>query len=281
MALLKAFLETILHKTYAFKGRWRVQRLWENLIDQNKPLTIELRPNLKIKLDMHIPYERKIYLLDEEIDDLLYLENKLKKGDVFIDIGANIGLWTMIAAHTVGSEGRVFSFEPNPSTFQKHIANVELNNMQQVIPSELAVSDIIGQVQFNCHEEHNVSSIVVNKNKTEAITVKTTCIDSFLKDRPDIKTVTGIKIDTEGHEFHTVQGMKNALSDYSPWVIVEFIPRIAGPCLKDWDTYHLMTQLGYSPYHYATPLKETPIDESFTIDGYTNILFKKSKQSKS
>ena len=80
MALLKAFLETILHKTYAFKGRWRVQRLWENLIDQNKPLTIELRPNLKIKLDMHIPYERKIYLLTKKLTIFCIWKTNSKKG---------------------------------------------------------------------------------------------------------------------------------------------------------------------------------------------------------
>jgi len=86
----------------AYCGRWRLS--YRPLPDGSI---------LKVQLD--VPYEQMVWLQDEEWDELRYLQNKLRPGDVFIDVGANIGLWTLVAATSVGPSGRVFSFEPNPN----------------------------------------------------------------------------------------------------------------------------------------------------------------------
>ncbi len=67
--------------------------------------------------------------------------NGLEEGDVFIDIGANAGMFSLVAAQRVGTSGRVFAFEPSHREFHELVQNLQLNNANNVIPFRLALDD--------------------------------------------------------------------------------------------------------------------------------------------
>ena len=93
--------------------------MWQRTVADGDHRIAHLPDGSILKVQLDVPYEQMVWLQDEEWDELRYLQNKLRPGDVFIDVGANIGLWTLVAATSVGPSGRVFSFEPNPTTFDR------------------------------------------------------------------------------------------------------------------------------------------------------------------
>lgn len=269
MDLLAYFIS----KTSTFPGKWRVVNLWTRTLKKGNVSRVAYLPHgIKVKVDLSIPYERMVYLQAEEWDELIYLNSKLKAGDTFIDVGANIGLWTLVAARSVGISGKVYSFEPNPSTYQKLKDNVLLNNVKTIVESkQAAVSDTSGSVFFNCAAEHNVSSIADSKAiASDTISVPSIKLDALLGDQ----RIDGIKIDTEGYELSVLKGAANLLTKQRPFLIVEFnTTLLESSLLGDWDVYQYLKQIGYSPFIYNKSGEERPIDHTFSVNGYVNILF--------
>ena len=157
---MRDVLGNLLRVTPTFRGKWRLRRAWERTLVAGDVRTASLPDGSILKVQLDIPYERMVWLQDEEWDELRYLHHKLRPGDVFIDVGANIGLWTLVAASSVGSCGRVFSFEPNPTTFDKLTDNIRFNKKDTIIEVfQEAVSKEEGVVSFVCDPQHNLSAI--------------------------------------------------------------------------------------------------------------------------
>lgn len=114
---------TILRITPPFRYKWELQKYWAKTIRDVNRVSV-LPCGAAIETDMRVQYERQIWLQDEEWDEIAFLRTQLSAGDCFIDVGANIGLWTLTAASCVGQQGHVYSFEPNPTTFAKLRGNV-------------------------------------------------------------------------------------------------------------------------------------------------------------
>src|SRR6516162_5855724 len=86
----------------AFPGKnSRLIPLWMSIRDQQSVKTRELPGGGKVQCDLSVPYECMVWLKQEEQEDLEILERLLKPKDIFVDCGANIGIWTLVAAATV------------------------------------------------------------------------------------------------------------------------------------------------------------------------------------
>src|SRR4030095_11405574 len=81
---------------------------------------------------------------DYELTEREFLKRLLRPGDVFVDIGANIGLFTILAGRYVGAEGAVYAFEPCAKTYERLLANVELNRLTNVSCYQAALSNHTG-----------------------------------------------------------------------------------------------------------------------------------------
>ena len=159
MFLMIDFLGSVLAKTTFLPGRKALMSYWEKNLDTT-PLRFAKLPNgCRVSADLRIPYERQVFLRKEEFRELVYLRSLLKPGDVFVDIGSNIGLWALSASKAVGRSRHVFSLEPNPDTYQKLISNISLNNATNISAFPFAATDVTGQVTFCCYGEHNLSAI--------------------------------------------------------------------------------------------------------------------------
>lgn len=208
---------------------------------QGHPEFLKIHGNAIFYID---PLDTLNFSLDEyEPFSCELFKKYLHKGDVFVDIGANMGFFTILAAQLIGEKGRVFAFEPEPNNFALLKKNVEANNLTNVEIFKKAVAEKNGETflhltDFNLggHSLFNVYSNpekyiyphIINKKDdwdTKKIIVETTTLDEFFK----YKSVKPnfIKIDIEGAEGLAQKGMINCLRHpLLKVIIVEIHPTI-------------------------------------------------------
>lgn len=192
-----------------------------------------------------------------------FLQHNLTQQHIFVDCGANIGLWSMEALDLMGSEISVHSFEPNP-TLNKRLNNVKifnriknnwhihcncLSNINE--PKNLYVNKF----------SHQVSTLKPTENRIGDQCLKTQSIklDSIKFDRK----VCGIKVDVEGHELEVLEGAKQTLLSDKPWLFIELNSQYTDARkLLDWDVFNFLSELGYGTE------EQFPDGENFCKDIY-------------
>src|SRR5437879_3937805 len=127
--------------------RWKLLRQrsreawWKAHFGEQRGFLFQLQPDVQIRLYLDSELCRLVHCIDFESTERKFVNAFLRPGDVFVDVGANIGLFTLVAALRVGSTGRVFAFEPTSETFERLVANVRLNKFTNVSPHRVALSD--------------------------------------------------------------------------------------------------------------------------------------------
>jgi FkbM family methyltransferase len=272
---MKDMLGNFLRVTPSFRGKWRLREMWQRTVADGDHRIARLPDGSILEVRLDVLYEQMVWLQDEEWDELRYLQNKLRPGDVFIDVGANIGLWTLVAATSVGPSGRVFSFEPNPTTFDRLSENIKLNGkVSRVEAFSKAVSADERVVSFVCDRQHNLSAISSSGDGPYTKRVPTLALDCLLANKLVVSRLAGIKLDTEGHELEALQGASGLIEERRPWLIVEFnTALLASDALGDWSVYQFLAAKRYGPFVYDKRGNETAISSSFSLHGYRNILF--------
>jgi FkbM family methyltransferase len=165
----------------------------------------------------------------------------VQPGDTFIDVGANIGFYTLaLSASHPGL--RVIAFEPNPKNYRLLQANIRLNKFEQAVCEPLALSDEDGTAKlYLCASDMSASLESNFEVATSAVQVKRTSLDNYLARHP----VPGrllIKVDVEGHEAAFLSGAIQTLESRKPDIISE----ITSPGDSDLST--LLKQAGYRFY---------------------------------
>ena len=181
-----------------------------------------------------------------------FLRDILCPGMTFVDVGANWGLFTLMAAQLVGKEGRVLAIEADPRVFQELKSNVEYNQLPQIQIVDVAVADREGQMVLAGHDEsssnHGVSRLVSEGSSTATkFTVRSRPLDSVLDDA-GVDAVDLLKIDVEGAEDMVLAGMEDGLkSGRYQRVLLEVHPALLaerGRALP--EIMDAMTTHGYS-----------------------------------
>lgn len=197
---------------------------WNRLFNDNNFFEFNLKKDIKINLYKDSILSRLIHdgFEKEETD---YLASILNEGDVFIDIGANIGLFSLIASRIVGDNGLVISFEPSPTTFIRFIENVKLNDLKNIDARNIGLSDKSDKLTFYISENgydawDSFAPSQDNKLEKE-IKVQVSTLDFELKEI-NKSLVKLVKIDVEGWEKFVLYGGKDFFINYNPIVMVEF-----------------------------------------------------------
>lgn len=155
--------------------------------------------------------------------------NEIKNDNIVLDIGAHIGYFTLIFAKSVGSNGKVFAFEPEPSNFNLLKKNVEVNQHRNVVLEQKAVSDKNDKCKFFVGQKSSGANRIYEPKKTRtqefsSITVETINLDDYFKRNNLYNKIDFIKIDVEGAEFFALQGMKQILeSSVNVKIFIEFV----------------------------------------------------------
>ena len=153
---------------------------------------------------------------DEKFDTQIF-EKYLKKGMTVLDLGANIGFYSLLARSIVGEKGKVFSFEPFPGNISLLRESIKQNGFTNVFVIESAVSDKSGTSTFylspDACSEHSLLDLWFEYDDTsieKPIQVQVTRIDDYFANNPDTK-IDFIKMDIEGSESMALQGMQKTL----------------------------------------------------------------------
>ena len=149
-----------------------------------------------------------------------FLEEYLKPGSSFLDIGANIGLMSAIASKTVGEKGVVYAVEANPGTVPILQANIELNNCKNTELLPVALSDLQGTALLfeNWEVNRGGASLISQGDNQQGIEVKMERLDDLFDESTPIDLV---KIDVEGFEPQVIRGGMAWFKKQLPVFIIE------------------------------------------------------------
>ena len=158
-----------------------------------------------------------------EPEDTRLICDRLKRGDTVIDVGANIGWYTIYASRIVGKEGLVVAFEPDPTNFALLKRNVQANGCENVRLEQKALSNERGTLTLFRHESNKGMHSLLTLNQTEdSIEVEAIPQDEYLGNRLHVNLV---KMDVEGAEGLVLDGMCRTLSaNPHMQVMMEFAP---------------------------------------------------------
>ena len=150
-----------------------------------------------------------------------YLYPLVKSQFIVIDVGANVGETMLNFAFMVGSKGKVFAFEPVPSSFQKLLMNLSLNEFTNVIAENLAISDKAEVLYFDPATYYNSGGIFMKKGHSEnMLSVKAVMLDDYVNSN-NFEKINLIKIDVEGFELNVLKGAVQSCHKFKPILFIE------------------------------------------------------------
>lgn len=138
--------------------------------------------------------------------DLGFLLRQVQPGARILDIGANIGLYTVVLARHVGEQGHVYAFEPDPTNFSLLSRNIAANGLQNVTAVQKAVSDRNGTARLYLSKTHSgLHRLHPSGVCGNSITVDCVRLDDFFPN--NTCRIDLVKLDVEGHEVSVLRGM--------------------------------------------------------------------------
>ena len=233
-------------------------------------------------LDLSDWSERFTYFLGRyyELEIQQLLSAILDPGDRFIDVGANIGMISLLAAHLVTETGKVDSFEPNPECVQAINNNLEINGIKHVNVYPVGLSDSNGIVRLNLTSLHTGTATMAHVDGvTKSFEVQVLLGDDVVVS--DSKQVKLIKIDVEGFELHVLKGLKQTLQMFHPLLITEFVEsQFQRAETSGAEIMSFLTEIGYKPYGISMKRKWMryhfqliPVLDRFNDRGVRDILW--------
>ena len=188
-----------------------------------------------------------------DYDDGNFALRYLRPGDAFVDVGANIGVYTLMAASCVGEQGKVLAFEPGKLAFQRLNENVDLNGLKQVRTVFSAVGEEKGEVSF-LQSQNLTNRIALDDDSGESVTVPCVTLDEMIS---DTRFAMG-KIDIEGAEPIAFRGAVKSLAAGNPPVwVMEFKDRLLQRFDSSAEDFaDQLRQSGYRLGHYDADQNE-------------------------
>jgi FkbM family methyltransferase len=138
--------------------------------------------------------------------------SSIHPGDVFLDVGSNLGLFTIFAGKQIGPDGVVLAFEPETNAHERLLENIRVNGLSNVRPHKTALSQQTGIRHLALGDPEAVSqSAHLCDDGSGGEVVESTDFDSFVG-KMNLPLPQVVKMDIEGHEYAALQGMREALS---------------------------------------------------------------------
>lgn len=195
--------------------------------DLFKGVVMKVKIHNDINLMLHVDdwLQQQLYFFGEyEKAELKMLEKFLMSDSVFIDIGANLGLYSLYASSLMGENGTVVCFEPFSTNYRLLKQNISLNSNLNIRAENMAIGETDGLINLYYDEKDRnlgmVSSDMTEYTHSEA--VKAVSLDSYLNGK-SFEKIDFIKIDIEGHEYAALLGMKNTLARFHPTLLIEIL----------------------------------------------------------
>jgi FkbM family methyltransferase len=187
-------------------------------------VTIPDGPNRGMKMQMYPGIPLAYWLAgqwEHEVEEAM--RTYIRPGMIAVDLGAHAGYWTMAMSSLVGSDGRVLSFEPNPSTMARLQETSRINHLENVRLFELAASDRTGPVAFAALDDERSPSSRISDDAHPAagvFQVDSTRLDD-LWGKENLPDPGFVKLDVEDHEVAAIRGGREMLARALPVMLIE------------------------------------------------------------
>ncbi len=226
MKILRKIIQKFVNKVrfWLFKKK---QRSYARKVRDNQPIIYRLSNDIIISLYPAGQVAELLFTTDFERTELEQVRGYLKPGMVVLDIGANIGIYSLLADKMVGSAGHVFAFEPSSDNYSRLLSNIKLNMSSTITVSKIALADINDRTtklrrdpglgdseryldfqkgeKFKRGKEENDSG--------DSETVHVTTLDKYLfENMPEPRRIDFIKMDVEGSELSVFKGAVQTLN---------------------------------------------------------------------
>jgi FkbM family methyltransferase len=193
------------------------------------------RRKIRWDLDLNEGIDLSIYIFGGfELGTLKVYEKLIRKGDVVVDIGANIGSHTLPLAQISGPKGKVFAFEPTSYAYQKLQKNMALNpKLAKTITALQGV--ILNSKKTKLPKQLYSSWPLTGDSRTHPLHkgkltstegAKVFTLDSFFIRQKKIKKINFIKLDVDGNEESVLSGAKKTIQKYRPVILIEAAPHL-------------------------------------------------------
>jgi FkbM family methyltransferase len=139
-------------------------------------------------------------------EDYQFITSFLKEGDLYLDIGANVGVTTIPAARCIGELGRVIAFEPHPVIYLYLQENIKLNDLMNVELHNCALGNQRGHIHFTNKYTDETNRVATSSNRNIEVPIK--ILDDVAN---KLDSIALLKIDVEGYEKYVIEGAKMTL----------------------------------------------------------------------
>ncbi|MEX0643448.1 MAG: FkbM family methyltransferase [Pirellulales bacterium] len=217
-------------------------------------MTIQFVDDTRLQIHPHGGLTGCWYVGLPEYEEMVFLLRLLRPSDVFYDIGANAGAFTILAA---SRDCTVFAFEPVPQTFAELKANAELNQQFGAISVEnLALGATSGTLRMTT-DQGTGNRVCRDGESAPSVEVRVTTLDAFAEEH---RYPTIIKMDVEGHELEVIRAALSVLArvELSALLVETFRPHNFGkPKLQEIE--RILSEFGFRAFDYdphANSLRE-------------------------
>jgi FkbM family methyltransferase len=242
--------------------------LWSSL---ERPVLMRWLDDLLVMIRPGNELSRVLFLTGNfEPNELTWLTQAISEGMTIVDVGAHMGIYSMIASRLVGESGVVIAIEPSTREFQRLAFHVGLNNLTNVRCLQEAASDASGEAALKIASEwnsgHNTFGEFFNpdvEKKTEE-RVRTRTIDAIVAAQ-QLERVDLIKVDVEGHELNVLTGAAETLARFRSSVLIEVFGetlRRQGASVE--AVLDFLVRHGYALYEFSASTGElVPLSQPF------------------
>jgi FkbM family methyltransferase len=280
-------------KYYNFLYKYKKIK-YDKFAATHKAITYKICNNLDISIYPEGQIAELLYTSKYEYSEINHVINLLKPNMNVIDVGANIGLYSIIADKIVREKGEVIAFEPSTDNYNRLIKNLELNKTTSVVTCKIALAGIDNEeialrrdpglgdgeryLDLQKGEKYKRGDSKNDNGDSEVVQVMT--LDTYLhKERDGKFAVDFMKIDVEGSEFDVFRGAQKTLID-NPDIIIFFecaplTCKRAGHSTK--DVYDYLTQLGFGIYCWDEDNKIW-VDDPRLLDTIGNVWACRNKE---
>jgi len=213
-------------------------------------------------------FTQNIYCGLQDFEEMAYVLHVMTSQDLFIDVGANVGSYTLLCCAVRGARG--YCFEPVPSTYRRLLDNLLLNELSSRVRAlNIGVADEDGELPFSTQENCTNHVILNSETSAASIRVPVQKLDSILSgESPSL-----IKMDVEGFETSVLQGAQKTLASTSLHsLLIELNGSGKRYGVDEGHIFRLLSNYGFSPYRYSPFNRQLDLLPA-KVTGSGNVLF--------
>jgi FkbM family methyltransferase len=210
----------------------------------------------------------RLYLAGKSLADSgarLFLDRHIEPGMVILDIGANVGFYSLLFAQKVGPQGKVYAFEPDPLSRQILEDRRRAAGATNLQVAPIALGEHEGKVILYCNPTNRADNRIHDSLQApgvEAIEVRMTPLDTF-RSQNGIDRIDALKMDVQGAEVAVLRGMRQIMRETPPrWMFLEFEPELLrGAGSSPEELWALLDEYGYEAFSVGEDGQAAPVTD--------------------